>query len=144
MNWLIFAILTILSYSVFDFFVKLSSDKIHSGLGGLIINVVSALVLLAFTLFSKLKGENVFEAKPGGWLYSVLAGVTVGLATIFFLKMFSTGTNLSLGVPLVRIGMVVLASIFGVVLLKEGFNLKYLIGFALSLIGLYLLLTSKY
>jgi uncharacterized membrane protein len=143
MSWLTFALLTILSYSVFDFFVKLSSDKIHTGLGGLIINVVSALVLLAFTVFAKLKGENVLEAKPGGWLYSVLAGITVGLATIFFLKMFSTGTNLSLGVPLVRIGVVVLASILGIILLKEGVNPKYLIGLLFSLVGLYILVTSQ-
>jgi uncharacterized membrane protein len=76
-------------------------------------------------------------------LYSTLAGVAIGFATIFFIKMFATGTNLSIGVPLVRIGIVLLASILGIVLLKEGVNLRYWAGFLLSLAGLYLLISSR-
>lgn len=143
MNWLTFAFTTIIFYSLMDFFIKLSSDKIHSGLGGFIINLVSTVVLLVFLFYSKLHGERVFETKPGGILYSTLAGVAIGFATIFFLKMFATGTNLSVGVPLVRVGIVILASLLGIILLKEGFNLKYLTGFLLSLAGLYILITAK-
>ncbi|GAI86232.1 unnamed protein product, partial [marine sediment metagenome] len=75
-------------------------------------------------------------------LYSVLAGVSIGLASLFFIKMFASGANLSIGVPLVRIGIVLLASVLGILILKEGFSFRYLIGFALSLIGLYLLITK--
>ena len=143
MNWLTFALATIVFYSLMDFFIKISSDKIHSGLGGFIINFVSTIVLLIFLLYSKLQGEKVLETKPGGLLYSTLAGASIGFATIFFIKMFATGTNLSIGVPLVRIGIVLLASMLGIVLLKEGVSLKYLLGFLLSLVGLYLLITSR-
>lgn len=143
MTWLTFALVTIVFYSLMDFFIKLSSDKIHAGLGGFIINFVSTIVLLVFISYSKFQGEKVLETKPGGVLYSTLAGVAIGFATIFFLKMFATGTNLSLGVPLVRLGIVILASLLGIILLKEGFNLKYLIGLLLSLAGLYILITAK-
>jgi len=142
-SWLTLALLTIVFYSLMDFFIKLSSDKIHSGLGGFIINFVSTAVLFIFLIFSKFQGEKVFETKPGGALYSVIAGLAIGFATIFFLKMFATGTNLSIGVPLVRTGIIVLASILGIVFLKEGFNIKYAFGLFLSLIGVYLLVTSR-
>ncbi len=143
MNWLTFALATIVFYSLMDFFIKLSSDKIHAGLGGFIINFVSTIVLLVFIFYSKFQGEKVFETKPGGMIYSTLAGAAIGFATIFFLKMFATGTNLSVGVPLVRIGIVLLASILGIIFLKEGVNLKYLTGLMLSLAGLYLLIASR-
>lgn len=126
-----------------DFFIKLSSDKIHSGLGGFIINLMSTIVLLVFLLYSKLQGQKILDVKPGGVLYSTLAGIAIGFATITFMKMFATGTNLSIGVPLVRIGIVLLASLLGIIFLKEGFNLRYLAGFLLSLAGLYLLITSR-
>jgi len=143
MNWLTFALATIVFYSLMDFFIKLSSTKIHSGLGGLIINFTSTVVLLVFLIFSKLQGEKVLETKPGGLVYSVLAGGAIGIATITFLKMFATGTSLSIGVPLVRMGIVLLASLLGIFLLKESVGLRYVAGFLLSLVGLYLLITSR-
>ncbi|OGD54165.1 hypothetical protein A3J78_01920 [Candidatus Beckwithbacteria bacterium RBG_13_35_6] len=142
MSWLIFALLTIIFYAGFDFFIKLSSDKIHAGLGGLIINFISTIVLLIFLLITKSKGENVFQTKSNGIIFSVIAGIVIGLATITFLKMFSAGTNLSIGVPLVRIGIVLIASFLGILVLKEPFTLKYLLGLIISLFGLYLLITK--
>jgi len=67
----------------------------------------------------------------------------IGLASIFFLKMFATGTNLSVGVPLVRIGIVLIATILGLVVLKEGFNVRFLVGFFLAIFGLYILVTAR-
>lgn len=142
MNWLGFAVLTIIFYALFDFFMKLSAERIHAGIGGSIINLVSTIVLLVFIAFLKLRGEIIPAAKPGGILYSLLAGISIGFATIFFLKMFATGVNLSIGVPFVRVGIVLLASILGILLLKEGFTLRYIIGFILALVGLYLLIAK--
>ena len=143
MNWLTFALATIVFYSLLDFFAKISSDKIHSSLGGFIINFVAMIVLLFFLLYSKLQGEKILDTTPGGVLYYTTAGVAIGFATILFLNMFATGTNRSIGVTLVRIGIVILASLLGVTFLKEGVNLKYMVGFLISLAGLYLLITSR-
>lgn len=143
MNWLTFALTTIVFYSLFDFFVKLTAGKIHDGLGVFLMNFVSTIVLLAYLVISKMRGEDIFLTKPGGVFYSIIAGVSISLAGIFFLKMFATGTNLSVGVPLVRIGIVLMASLLGVFVLKEGVNLKYIFGFLLSCLGLYLLTTAK-
>lgn len=142
MTWVSFAFLTIIFYALFDFFLKLSSERIHAGLGGFIINLTSALVLLIFIVLLRLKGEVVTNIRPGGVLYSLAAGISIGLVTIFFMKMFASGVNLSIGVPFVRIGMVLLASLLGIFILKESVTAKYLIGFFLSLLGLYLLVTK--
>lgn len=143
MNWLVCALGAIILNSLMDFFVKLSSDKIHSGFGAFIIDFVSTITVLIFLIFSKIKGDSVFQVKPGGILYSVLAGISIGLASIFFLKMFALGTNLSVGVPIVRVGIILFASLLGIFVLKESVNLKYFLGFCLSLLGLYLLITAK-
>ncbi len=142
MSWLTFALLTIFFYSLFDFLVKLSSSRIHGGLSAFIMNIVSAVVVLIYLIFLAFKGEKVIDIKQNGLLFSTLAGVAIGLASIFFIRMFATGTNLSIGVPLVRIGIVLLASVLGVFLLKETVSLKYFLGFILALMGLYLLITK--
>jgi uncharacterized membrane protein len=142
MNWILFASLTIVFYSLFDFFLKMSSDKIHAYWGGFIVNLVATIVMLVFVFYAKFHGEKIFEVKPNGVLFSIFAGISVGLVTVFFFKMFATGVNLSIGAPLVRVGMVVLASILGIVLLKEGINLRYVVGIFVSLLGLYLILTK--
>lgn len=142
MNWLFFALGAIVFNALMDFFIKLSAGKIHEGLGGFIINFFATVVLLVFILITKVKGESISNIKPGGIFYSILAGISIGIATVFFLKMFATGINLSIGVPLVRIGIVLLASLLGILILKETISLKYILGFLLSLAGLYLLITK--
>ena len=142
MPWLNFGILTIIFYSLFDFFLKLSSTKMNTWFNAFLINLVATIVLLFLVVYTYFQGEKLFSVKPGGWLFSILAGLAVGGASIFFVKMFATGTNLSIGVPLVRIGMVVLGSLLGVLILKEGFSIRYFLGILLALVGLFLVVTK--
>jgi len=142
MNWLTTVLFTILFYSVFDLFVKLASGKINDNLGATIMNMVAFLVTLIWLVIRNYSGEHLSFTKPG-IIYAVLAGIFVGLASIFFIRMFALGINLSVGVPLVRVGMIVLGSFFGVLILKDGINLKYIVGFLFSVIGLYLIITAK-
>jgi len=142
MNWLTTALFTILFYSVFDLFVKLASGKINDSLGAAIMNIVSFVVAFGWFLIKMRMGVPTAVTRLG-MTYSILAGVFVGLASIFFIRMFALGVNLSIGVPLVRVGMIVLGSLLGILVLKEGVNVKYLLGFLLSATGLYLLMTAK-
>ncbi len=143
MNWLTTALFTIIFYSTFDLFVKLASGKINDNFGAALINITSFVVAIIWFLFrAQFAGETPDVTRPG-LIYSILAGVFVGLASIFFIRMFALGTNLSIGVPLVRVGMVVMGSLLGILILKEGFNARYLLGFLLSAAGLYLVMTAK-
>ncbi|MBL7159801.1 hypothetical protein ISS85_04950 [Candidatus Microgenomates bacterium] len=141
MNWLPFAFLTIIFYAFFDFFLKLGAGKINSYLSAVIINLFA--LIIAFIYLAVIKTKNgAVDSTRLGIVYSAVAGVLVGLASVFFTKMFSTGVNLSLAVPVVRIGMVFLASVLGIIFLKEGFNTRYFLGFVLSLAGLYLIVAK--
>ncbi len=141
MTWLHFALLTALFYGIFDIFVKQASDKLHGGTAAFIANVVAAVVALIYIFYAQSRGEPVWDIKPGGWTYILLAGVAVGLVSITFIKVFSAGANLSIGIPVVRVGAVIIASLFGVLFLKEGISTQYLLGAVLSMIGLYLLVS---
>ena len=143
MNWIGYAIVAIFSISIFDFLLKLSIGKIHNSLAGFLANLVGAFVIFLFLIFSFSQNEKVFTTKPGGILIAVLAGIAVGLANIFFLKLYGTGVNFSIAQPFVRVGVVIVGSLIGAILLKEGASIKYLIGFSLSLIGLYLIFTTR-
>ncbi|HEV2339230.1 MAG TPA: hypothetical protein VGT05_00500 [Patescibacteria group bacterium] len=142
MAWLNYAFLTIFFYSLFDVFLKLSSDKMNTWLNAFFLNLVATFVLFVFVVIAYFNGEKIFAVKPGGWFFSLLAGLAISGAGIFFLKMFATGTNLSVGVPLVRVGMVVLGSLLGIFLLKEGYSFKYILGVLFSLVGLFLVIAK--
>ena len=141
MNWLIFAILALITYGIFDFFVKQTGGKIHDGLGNLIISIIPVIAMILFIIYSVMRGENLF-IKPGGVKNSILAGVAISFASLFFLKTFSAGANLSIGIPLVRIGMIAVSVVLGILILKEPIHAKQLAGFVVALVGLYLLMSK--
>lgn len=143
MNWLTTAFFTIIFYSTFDLFVKLASGKINDNFGAALINITSFVVAISWFLIRAQFGGETASVTRLGLTYSILAGVFIGVASIFFIRMFALGVNLSIGVPLVRVGMVVFGSLLGILILKEGFNIRYLAGFLLSALGLYLILTAK-
>ena len=55
--------------------------------------------------------------------------------------LFSQGVDLSIGTPVIRTGGIVLAATLGILVFREGFNWQYVIGFALAVIGIYLVVT---
>lgn len=141
MTGYIFAGLTIVCYVVMDFFVKKSAGKIDDTLGATIINIFAFLVPFVWYLSIKLSAKDMLVTR-GGLVTSSIAGVAIGFGTVFFLKMFATGINFSIGVPLVRIGIVLLAFLVGILVLKENPSLPQIAGLVLALIGLYLVVAK--
>lgn len=66
----------------------------------------------------------------------------IGLASITFIKMFSTGSNLSTGVAVVRVGMVMVGLLLGIIILRENLALKQLLGIIIAIVGLALVLVK--
>lgn len=139
MTWLTWALITVLFYGLFDFFVKKTSGKVEDGLAAFILNGVSTLVLIIYLIFAKSKGTKFFFSSEG-IIYALIGGVMIGLASITFIKMFSTGSNLSIGVAIVRVGMVLMGLLLGMLILKEGLALKQIIGIIIAIFGLALVL----
>jgi len=136
--WLVYALATAIFYTGLDYFVKKTAGKIDDFLGSVIINFFAVLPALAIWLWLKISNQQILYTKEGG-LYSILAGLSIGIGTITFLKMYASGANLSLGSPLVRIGTVALVTLVGILILKEPLSTKQVLGLVLSIVGLSLL-----
>lgn len=139
LQWAFFTIATIIAYIGLDYFIKQASGKIDDFLGGAIINFFALLPPLLIYLYLKLTNKDILITSEGV-RSSMLAGLFIGIGTITFIKMFSTGVNLSLGSPIVRIGTIIGVTLIGVLVLKETLSPRQLAGLILSIVGLGLIL----
>lgn len=142
MSWLPYALLGASLNATFAFLVKLSSGKIHASLGASIFNFSAFILTGVYALWVKRQGTMPIIQSQGA-LYSALAGLAVGGAGICLYTMLGIGTNISLGYPVYQIGSILLVSVLGILVLKEPISARFLAGAAISLIGLYLLATSR-
>lgn len=139
MTWSLWAVITAILYGLFDFFVKKTAGKVDDSTAALIFNVVATIVLVVYVLIDRLSGSKTYITNEG-LTYNIIGGLLIGLASITFIKVFSTGSNLSVGVAIVRVGMVVLAAFLGLFILKDKLDLRQLLGLATAVVGLALLL----
>lgn len=143
MTWLYWALIAAFFGGLTDIFFKLVNGKINNSLSGVIINACSVLPVIIFALYSKLGGQTLNSSKIG-IIYSVLAGLSIGFITLSSFKMFNDpNADLSLAIPVMRITIILIAIVFGILFLKESINLKFIVGLILSLVGLYLVSTSR-
>ena len=73
--------------------------------------------------------------------YSILGGITAGVATILFFLALEQST-LSKVVPVVSLNLIV-AVLLGVLLLKDELNFRIIAGIILAMASIYLLTTSS-
>ena len=142
MNWLFFISLAILVNAFLDMAFKMGGGKINEVAAALIANGISIIPPLLFFMLLIIKKETI-KASPQGIIWMCLAGLAIGVGSIFIIKAFAMGPNLSVISPIYRIATVIVASLIGILILKDTINLKYILGFVLSITGLYLLMTAK-
>jgi uncharacterized membrane protein len=142
MMWMIYAVGVAFCTALMDLFIKYSTGKIHDGLGSIILNFSSIVPVLIYTLAGKISGDKIVFSKLGVF-YSVLGGLSIGFATLFVFKVLALDINLSIVVPVFRVGIMIFSTIFGVLLFKENLNLKFIAGFLMVLVGLFLISTAR-
>lgn len=138
MHWIIVALLTSLSYGLYNFFIKLSSGNIHQILGAVILQVVATVGGVLALLTIKSRGIEM-PISPMGIRYAVLAGVFVGLAEILSFYFFSLNISASRGIPIIIGGSVAFGTILGVLFLDESLSVFDWLGIALIIAGVVLL-----
>ena len=141
MHWLIFAILSAISFGLYDFFIKLSSEKSSPTIALMIISGITFLITLIATIFLKTSGHKLIISKEGIW-WLVTAGVLVTIGDILYIIMFSKNVPLNLGNPFVVGGTIITAIIFSIIFLKEPLELTRIFGIIFTLFGLILLTKS--
>ncbi|MBI2663031.1 EamA family transporter [Candidatus Woesearchaeota archaeon] len=138
MNWLIYGILAMIAYALFNFFVKLSSNKINVPLAVGIISLTAAIVGFIIFGYLKITNQNIIYSTDG-LKFVILAGIFVSLAELFYYFMFMEKVNLSIGLPLVVGGTIAIGSILGVIFLSESLTAYQIFGIIFTLMGIILL-----
>ena len=131
-QWIGPAFLSALSYALYNIFIKLGSASIHPVLGGVILQFVAAL--LGSCLLGLSRDKLTFDKK--GVLWSVCAGVCVGLAEILSFQVSGMGVPASNSTPVMIGGSVAFGSVLGFVLLRERMTMKGWLGALLVVLGI--------
>lgn len=140
MIWIPYALATALALAAADFFVKLAAGKLSNSLALLIYGSCAFLTGTGWVVWQKLNGVTQFAQANGVWA-ALGVGVSFSIVTIGLYATFGAGAPISVASPIIRLGGLLLAGLAGVVLLREPLTLRYTIGVALVLGGMYLVIT---
>ena len=75
-----------------------------------------------------------------GLIYSILAGLIIGVANIAILAMYHYKAPLSVAVPITRTGGMLLTVVLGILLFSEILTIKQVIGIILGIISILFLI----
>jgi uncharacterized membrane protein len=137
MRWLPYALICSIFLALADFFVKLASNKISASLGMFIYGSTTFLISLVWIGYVKFTGQTLLITKPGLW-YSLAVGVAFTGVTLLLYVTFAR-VSVSVGSPTIRVIGIVLASLLGILILREPFTWRYLLGIILTVAGIVLI-----
>jgi uncharacterized membrane protein len=137
MRWIPAAAASAVFLASADFFVKLASSRISSSLGALIYGATTFAAALVWVLFERATGQPQFST-PQGWGYAILVGLAFSGVT-FLLYVTFTKVDVSIGSPAIRLTGIILASLLGIVALREPLTWRYVLGTILAIAGVLLI-----
>jgi bacterial/archaeal transporter family protein len=134
-KWLLYAIVSVLWWSIFGFLGKVGADRISPSQMQLFftIGMVPVAVLCAFRLKFRIAGKKL------GIFYSLLMGILAALASLAFFAAMKKG-DASLIAPVTSL-YPALTVVLAVVFLKEKLNWVQLCGLTLALVSIAILST---
>lgn len=127
-------ILAPLFFSLTLVFIRLSTNKVSPLIGNMLFPLAAFIVQSIVFLYFKLHGDKFIITKQG-LIYSGVGGIFLGLYTIFLFQAFAYA-GISKASPIVYITAIVLASLFGILFLKENASPINIFGMVLACIGL--------
>ena len=137
MRWIPFAVVCAVFLASADFFVKLASSRISSSLGAMVYGLTTLTAGLAWVLYERATGQPQFST-PQGWGYAFLVGLAFSGVT-FLLYVTLSKVEVSIGSPVIRLTAIVLASLLGIVALREPVTWRYVLGVVLAVTGVWLI-----
>src|SRR5262245_18841814 len=109
-----------------DFSVKRASGRISPSLGTLIYAAATVFPPLLWTAWTRAYQPLLVTRE--GVLWSVATGLAFGAFAGILFFLFSQGVNLSMGTPIIRLGGIAFAALLGIIVLREPFDVRALIG----------------
>lgn len=135
MEGIIFILVALIFYALYNFFIKVSSGNIHQVVGAVILQITAALFGGLILLYLKLTNKELMISQKG-IIFAVLAGVCIGIAEITYFFVFSKGVSASVAIPIVMGGTVLVGSLLGIFFLKEAINLWHVLASLLIIVGI--------
>ena len=136
-RWLPYALLCSVFLASADFFLKLASNKISASMGMFVYGVTTFVVGTIWVGYMKITKQPLLITQQG-LLYSLAVGVAFSTVTILLYLTFAR-VSVSLGSPTIRVMSILIASMFGILLLHEPFTWRYLFGLILTVAGVTLI-----
>ncbi len=140
MNWILYATATAVALATADLFVKLAAGKLSTSIAVFLYGTCTFLFGLSWVIWQRFQGVPQY-AEPAGLLASIGVGVAFSLVTAGLYATFVAGAPISLGSPFIRLTGLLLASLFGIILLGEAFTWRFALGMVLAIGGIYLIIT---
>lgn len=133
-------ILGIILLASVDFFNKLASVAgINPVLGSLVFGLAALIVPSVWIAVYGVRHIS-FASPAKSMLPAVCAGLLIGLMDIVWYKILRT-QSISWSVPLMRTGAIAAVFVLGILLLKEKFDARGIVGFLLATSGAIILLS---
>ncbi len=137
MRWIPYAAVCAVFLASADFFVKLASSRISSSLGAMVYGLTTLAAALVWVLYERATGQAQFST-PQGWFYAALVGLAFSGVT-FLLYVTYSQVDVSIGSPAIRLSAIILAGLLGILVLREPFTWRYLLGTLLAVAGVWLI-----
>ncbi|MFN8232930.1 MAG: hypothetical protein U0V56_05500 [Actinomycetota bacterium] len=126
-------------YAGFAVFTSRAGGKLDPKLGSAILNGVGAALPLAVWQVQRMSRGGLVQTRPEGLLFSVLAGVAVGVFSILLVTVFARGGELSFAIPTIYGGAIAITAVVGWLAFGEHFSWLRLAGVCGIVIGIGLL-----
>ena len=142
--WILPALCCAMAYALYNIFIKKGSSHINPVLGGVILQLVAALLgccLLGFLIIKEGGTAEVVSYDIEGIHWAILAGLAVGSAEIISFFVSSLGVQAMQSIPIIIGGSVMFGTVMGAVALHEELSYRgwlgvLLISLGISLVGL--------
>ena len=136
-RWLPYALVCSIFLASADFFVKLASNKISASVGMFIYGATTFTFGLVWVSYLKITGQPLLITRTG-LIYSLAVGIAFSLVTMLLYLTF-IHISVSLGSPTIRVMGIVIASLLGILILREPVTWRYVLGVVLTIVGVALI-----
>lgn len=143
--WICPALLCALAYALYNVFIKKGSDSIHPVMGGVILQIVAALLgtlLLALIAWNDGGMEELLDFDSSGIFWSILAGCAVGVAEMLSFFVMGMGVQAMQAVPIIIGGSVMFGTVLGYLWLHEVLSYQGWSGVLLLVLGITMVATD--
>ncbi len=139
MSTTVLLILATLVYAAFGIFASQAGGRVDAKLSAGILNGIGAILPLAIWQIQRMTRGSLIASRPSGLVFSVLAGIAVGVFSIMLVTLYARGGELSLVFPVIYGGAIALTAVIGWVALGDAFTWTRLAGVVVIVLGIGLL-----